>query len=43
VMHYEKADWQNFAEFTQKLNFDEKKIPDLYLNAVRWAEKTLKA
>jgi len=43
VIHYEKADWQNFAKFAQKINFDENKIPDLYLNAVRWAEKTLKA
>jgi len=42
ALSYERGDWQFFSQYVSKLSLDEDKIPDLYLNSIDWAEKSLK-
>lgn len=41
VLSNEKGDWEAFAACAATLTFDASKVPDLYVNALQWAEKTL--
>jgi len=38
AVRYERGDWQSFTDCCDNLIVDEKDIPDVYLNAVAWAE-----
>jgi EAL and modified HD-GYP domain-containing signal transduction protein len=38
AIRYERGDWNGFADCCATLTVDEKEIPDIYLQAVAWAE-----
>ena len=38
VLSYEQADWNGFSECCADLNLEEKEFPQLYLEAIKWAQ-----
>ncbi|RLB11565.1 MAG: hypothetical protein DRG63_12805 [Deltaproteobacteria bacterium] len=38
AVSYETGDWQGFADATRKLGVEEEKVPELYLEALGWAD-----
>jgi c-di-GMP-related signal transduction protein len=41
VSSYESADWKTFSSINSKININEKKIPESYQDAVKWADSYL--
>lgn len=38
VVSYEMGNWQDFSRFAERLGIEETEVPDLYFQAVEWAE-----
>jgi len=38
AISYESGDWRGFEEYTNKLGIDQTAVPDLYLEALGWAD-----
>jgi len=41
VSSYESANWETFSSIVSKINVSEKKIPEFYQDAVKWADSYL--
>ena len=41
VSSYESANWETFSSIISKINVSEKKIPEIYQDAVKWADSYL--
>ncbi len=41
VLSYEKGDWESINQYLTKLNLSEKKLPDFYIDSVKWANMAL--
>jgi EAL and modified HD-GYP domain-containing signal transduction protein len=41
VSSYESANWEIFSSIISKINVSEKKIPEFYQDAVKWADSYL--
>lgn len=41
VVSYENGRWNQFSYYTAKCNVDEAAVPDVYLQALQWAEESL--
>ena len=41
VSSYESANWKTFSSIISKININEKKIPEFYQDAVKWADSYL--
>ena len=42
ALTYEKGEWDEFLKHVEKFKVDKKRIPELYVDSVSWAEGTLK-
>lgn len=38
VVSYEMANWEDFSRYAKELGIEEESVPDLYFQAVQWAE-----
>lgn len=41
VVAYENGRWNQFSYYTAKCNVDEAEVPDVYLQALQWAEESM--
>ncbi len=41
ILHYESGQWESFATKAQELGIDEKVVPGIYNDSVKWADKAL--
>ncbi|WP_346353996.1 EAL and HDOD domain-containing protein [Azotosporobacter soli] len=42
IVAYEQADWENFFDYTKELQLDDGEMPDLYRQAVEWADEVIR-
>lgn len=42
IISYEKGDWDCFIELAEKMNLDMAEIPDIFLQAIKWADEIYK-
>lgn len=39
ITTYEVGDWERFSYYVKKIGFNEAKVPELYINALEWADE----